>query len=201
MARCLGAHPAYGCGHFKEHQEAARKGWKTRRAAPAFKSEQEHAALSALFGGTISHAHEHPEHAGMVRFKEKSKWYELPRKEWSRLIKEGYAVQREQAREQRAETRQKKQLQAVRKAEYQSVVRAIRASGGIRPYRRGINGKVPEKEEWNDLPRAVKTLNPRGMALDDMADELSSQFPWLYISRGDDLATYLQEQHRRLKSA
>ncbi len=168
MARCIGLHPAYGCGHFKEHQAAARKGWMTRRASATFRGTEDHTALGALFGRPVEAAHEHPEHRGLVRFLHKRKWYELPRAEFRRLVGEGKVLQREQARDARRAERaaaheatyrakQEKQLAAVERAEYQSVVKAIRAHGGIRPNRADARGKIPELEEWRDLPRAVKT--------------------------------------------
>jgi|SRR5579883_2939169 hypothetical protein len=206
MARCIGANPPYGCGHFREHQIAAKKGWITRRAAATFKTTEEHAALAALFGDPIEAAHEHPDHKNMVRFKHKGKWYELPRSEFRRLVEEGKKLQREQAREEKRQARnlqreerykraQDRQLAAVRRAEYQGVVRLIRENHGIHPNRALSNGKIPELEEWQGLPLSVKTRDRRrGLSLDEMATEVRAHFPWLKINNGDDLAEYLKRE-------
>lgn len=196
--RCLGkTNPPYGCGHFREHQEAARKGWLTRRGVQLFKGAPEQEAMSAFFGSKITHAHEHPEHRGMVRFKEKGLWYELPRAVWNSNVREARRAMREQAQEQRYRAREEKRARAVGGERYKEVVRRIRQYGGIRPYRQGLNGKVPEKEEWNDLPRSVKTLDRRrGFALDDMAQAISEEFG-LRLEHGEDLARYLQAGARR----
>lgn len=206
MARCLGADPPYGCKHFKEHQEAARKGWLTRRHGPAFRGTEEHRALSKLFGSPVEAAHEHPEHRGQVRFKHEGKWYELPKGEFKRLVGEGRKLEREEAREQRHAEKertqeeryraaQERQVKAARKAEYQSVVKRIRQLGGIRPYKGGH-----EAEEFRDLPRAVKTRDTRrGVALDDAAATLHEEMPWLRIENDTDLQRYLEKEHRNQK--
>lgn len=135
--------------------------------------------------------------------------YELPRGEFRRLVSEGMKAQRAEEREhvraererRRYEGAEERQLYAARRAEYQSVIKRIRALGGIRPYRAPSTGKQksPELEEWRDLPRAVKTRNMQcGRAADDIAQTIREEFPWLNIERDSDLAAYLKnEQYRR----
>lgn len=204
MARCLGPNSPYGCGHHDEHVEAAKKGWLHRRRGML--SEHEHRAVSALFG-PIEQAHEHKSHKGQIAFKQEGKWYELPRARFRQLVSEGVKAQRaeerEQARQEKAQQRyegaQERQLQAARRAEYQSVVRRIRQMGGIRPYRaNSTGGKTPEEEEWKSLPRSVKTRDSRrGAALDDMAQSMNEEYPWLKLETGEDLRNYLGDKRNQ----
>jgi hypothetical protein len=151
----------------------------------------------------------------MIRFKNASKWWELPKREFNWLVQEGEnhirdqeraskKAERDAAKAQQVEEKQKlqeehyklaqeRQLSAARKAEYQSVVRRIRQMGGIRPFRTsGTTGKTPELEEWKDLPRSVKTRDQRrGFALDDIAQSINEEYPWLHLANGDDLWSYL----------
>lgn len=222
MARCLGDNPPYGCGHFKEHQEAARKGWITRRHGTRFAGTNAHKALTALFGEEVSHAHTHPEHKGLIRFKNAGKWYELPKAEFTRLTHEGQRFLREQShaekkseretakaasaeekgriREESARQAQERQVLAARKAEYKSVTRRIRQMGGIRPYRENATtGKTPELEEWRDLPKSVKTSDrSKGFAPDDMAQAINEEYPWLRLETGSDLGSYLENEKRKI---
>lgn len=193
--RCLGAKdPPYGCGHFKEHQEAARKGWATRRGVQLFKGSAQQEAISFALGSKISHAHEHPSHAGLIRFKDRGQWYELPTAVWNEQVRAAREGMRAEAAEQRDRARKEKDARRQGEQQYKDVVRTIRQYGGIRPYRRAMNGKVPEKEEWNELPRSVKTLDMRrGMALDDMASVISNQYG-LRLDTGNDLARYLERR-------
>lgn len=196
--RCLGkANPPYGCGHFREHQEAARKGWATRRGVQLFKGAAQQEAIAYLYKAKITHAHEHPSHAGVVRFRQSGQWYELPIAAWNEDVRVARRAMREEVGEARYRARKEKEARAEDENRYKLVVRRIRQYGGIRPYRKGINGKVPELEEWRDLPRSVKTLDTRrGFALDDMAQSISAEFG-LRLEHGEDLARYLQAGARR----
>lgn len=196
MARCLGK-LVWPCDHEQKHREAALLGWRRRHGAAGYRSDEEVAAFSAFAGHKVERAHTHPSHSGLVRFKYKSKWYELPTREWNNLVKEGKRTQRANAREESYQRAQERQLRNARAAEYKNVVRRIRQIGGIRPNRALSNGKIPELEEWQDLPRAVKTRDTRrGFALDDIAPAIAEEFPWLRVERGDDLAAYLQREAR-----
>lgn len=217
MARCLGENPPYGCAHHLEHVAAAKKAWQTRRAGVSFAGTRQHKALSALFGEEISHAHDAPEHKGMMRFKHGGKWYELPKAEFNRLVHEGEQLQREQEREQKAAERntakaqkeeerarlaeqrimaqQERQLAAAHKAEYHSVVKRIRQIGGIRPNRPDARGKIPEASEWKALPKSVKTnCKDCGQPVDEMAATISEEFPWLRINNDTELRNFLGDK-------
>ncbi|HEY7413948.1 MAG TPA: hypothetical protein VH593_02050, partial [Ktedonobacteraceae bacterium] len=98
MAYCHGPNSPYGCAHHVQHQEAAKKGWITRRAGTRFAASHEHNAISALFGNEITHAHEHESHKGQIVFKSKGQWYELPKSVFAGFVREGRSLQREQAR-------------------------------------------------------------------------------------------------------
>lgn len=248
MARCLGPNPPYGCGHFKEHQTAARKGWITRRQNAQFLSEEEHAAISAIYGHNVVHAHLHASHKGMVRYKWGNNiWYEVEKETFDELVADGRKLLKEEekarakaakdderrarqherdlaraktieereakkaeikAEKQRAGleryyAREERRAKVSGQAQYKNVVKRLRQMGGIKPNRELSNGKIPELEEWKDLPHAVKTRKRGGVALDDAAATIREEFPELLVERGgrfhpietsDDLAQFLKRK-------
>lgn len=108
--------------------------------------------------------------------------------------------EQERVKAERQRARDLRRHEASGAAQYREVVRHIRASGGIRPNRADSRGKIPELEEWRDLPASVKTRKG-GQALDDIAAEVGREFGDLGIQTGDDLAAYLKSQHRRQVNA
>lgn len=101
MAR-LGSSPlAYGHNHHDEHVAAARKGWLRRRLGTSFAGSNEHRWISRAVG-PVEHAHEHPDHRGLVAFKQQGKWYELPRREFRELVAAGREEERREQAEKKA---------------------------------------------------------------------------------------------------
>lgn len=205
--KCLGK-MQWPCDHHNKHVEAAKKGWQRRRGW-GYLPESEVRAFSFVAGNKVTQAHEHPEHKGQVRFRSGSKWYELPAKQWRELVKAGQAEERHRARQVRQqqgyERSQEADLRREERNQYRAVVREIQQYGGIRPNRRDARGRIPELEEWRELPRSVRTKKGetrKGFALDYVAQSINTQFPRLGIETDEDLRRYLtnyqrRERHRR----
>ncbi len=211
MARCIGPHCPYGWGHPEEHRAAAIKGWRTRREGRRL----QHAArgFSYLTGSQVTQVHQHKQ---TVHFFHEGNFYELPRKEFDRLGREGHKIENAEARkwargiirsahkaekvaeEMRAAKHNPQQLEAARRAEYRAVVRWLK--GRIKPARNPMpksnkpKDKYLEYEEWQELPASVRSIKHGTITMDEAADEIERNFPWLRIHSDNDLIRYLRDK-------
>ena len=201
MARCLGPHCPYGWGHHDEHVAAALKGWRSRREG---RRVQEAArGVNVLFNG-ISQVHQHKR--GHVQFHHEGKFYELPTKEFQRLGREGHKLANKEARaayrkheqiqKDKAAGQNPKQLEMARRSERAAVLKLLK--GRIKPYRnpRPKSNKEKDKylelEEYRELPASVRNMRGGKITLDEAAEEIARDYPWLKIHSENDLIRYLR---------
>jgi hypothetical protein len=117
MARLIcGPGSPYGCGHEEEHRQAALLGWQRRRLGAHFMGSRQQHFLSKVVG-EVQHAHAHPDHPGKIAFKQRDRWYALPRSEWYSLINAGREIDAEERREAK-----RKEAEARAIAEYEHAV-------------------------------------------------------------------------------
>ncbi len=119
---CHGAHSPYGGGHHAEHVAAAKKAWETRRMRYGGPTRSDAEWFRALFPDATN-IHTHPSHKGIVMFRQKGKWYELPEKEYRNLAHEGRAAQHER---DRAIKRAEKQARQERAANERAAIIEVR---------------------------------------------------------------------------
>lgn len=161
-----------------------------RERRTLFRSSSEHTYLSSVVG-TVHDVRRPKSRPGKVVFRQGKKWYELPNAEFSRLVRAGKQIHREEEKEQKAiaryykaleqekaqEDRQQKRaarqaesekrqqermVREMERAEHSEVLSLIREAGGIRRYTRLSNGKEPEQGEYNTLPTHVRARVRRG---------------------------------------
>lgn len=192
MARCLGEH--WPCDHAEKHATAAKLGW-FRRLHGLRLGKGDHVALETL---GFKSAHTDPSHKGLVRFKERGKWFELPRSAFQEIVRAAKDEARQNKTEAQIHDAEERALRVWRKGEHAAVIRRIKQIGGIRPDRipSGSSAKKPPNySEWKNLPKQVRVSNVnKGQALDDVAATIAEEFPELRIERGDDLKRYLEEE-------
>lgn len=187
---CHGVNPPYGCGHHAEHVEAARKGWITRRRnqgqrGTEFEGSEEQRLASIFLGDTVSLAHTHPEHKNTVVFKQKGKWYELPRRTFASFVRGGRETEREQ--QKLAKSRQREQRLELEYRLYQervsnsqsgadafraAVIKGIQRQGGIRSTK-SSSGRTYDRGEVAVLPSSIR--RSKGKLTLDSAREFAQE--------------------------
>lgn len=107
--------------------------------------------------------------------------------------------ERERQRQERAikaaEAQQQKDLRRFEREQYSDVVRVLKHSGGIRPFKtEGAQGKRYMTGEYRDLPSTVRSSKGR-LDMDHAAEAIREEMPWLKIDTPDDLAKFF-DRHR-----
>lgn len=221
---CHGVNAPYGCGHHAEHVEAARKGWITRRRnqgqrGTEFEGSEEQRLTSLFLGDTVSLAHTHPEHKNTVVFKQKGKWYELPKRTFASFVRGGRETEREQQkltkqrkREQRLELENKLYQERVsnqqsRANEFRAaVIKGIQRQGGIRSTSNRATGRTYDRGEVALLPSSIRRSKGK-LTLDsarEFAEELNMAEYGLPISleTPDDFVGFFErDAYRRQQSS
>ena len=195
--RCTGNQCAYGYGHKKEHEEAARKGWRTRRYGEA-------KYLSTAFHGYEVHTHR----GGKVILRDTSddSTFELSRREADEVIRQVRSderlKQKEQRAKERASARADRDLRREQEANtriaarvenelFRNAIAEVVGYGGIRNYKKDANGqRILQEDVWAQIPGYYRArANDRNAkTADEVAAELAENFPYLGINSDSDLA-------------
>ena len=214
MAVCHGPNSPYGCGHHKEHQIAARKGWRTRRRSRAFQGTSEAEALRRSVGDFEGY-HTHRTKSGARRHLVKigGHWFSMPEHEYRGLVTAGRADLRAEKRDKRQAARdallaprrrerearraerhrqeQEKLARRVQRAEHSEVLRVIRANGGIKRNSGGYLHGEYEAIPKHARARAARGVErERGVTMDQAAELVHEHMPWLRIETPRDLLDY-----------
>lgn len=185
----------YGYNHHDEHVRAAKLGWRRRRERIGWRrlTHGEAQYVEAAFGGKFE-LHSHP--GGLfarpryiMRDIESGEHFELSQSEYRGIVKEAQAQERAR---QRAATMTAKDEERERRRSARFEADELRRNlleyvpRGIAPYRER-NGKRPEQEEYQAVPRFFRARKGERLTLDDAALQLSESAPWLNIHSADDL--------------
>lgn len=148
--------------------------------------------------GEIEAAHEHG-HAGTVAFKQRGRWYEMPKREWRELVRAGRGELAEERRAARSARRaelvraaEERMVRAVARAEHADVVRIIKGQGYIRPLSTHSGAyKHGDRAEVRSLPSYL-VRNEGRITLDQAAEYINENMPWLNMEGPNDVLDYFE---------
>lgn len=216
MARlCTGPSSPYGCGHHDEHVRAARLGWRRRRLGASFAGSDDQRRLARVVG-PVEGAHSHPEHRGVIAFKQRGKWYEMPRSEFRRLVQVGREQEQHDRREASRRAREEREIARFREAEakeqrraeleqrreerrreqeqahLRAVSRAERAE--VVKLLRGYGVRLEDQRDRGEyalLPAEVRRKQGR-YTMDTAREQVAINMPWLKMDTPDDLVQFFE---------
>jgi flagellar biosynthesis GTPase FlhF len=222
MARlCSGPSSSYGCGHHEEHVRAARLGWQRRRLGARFAGSRDQASLSRVVG-EVQHAHTHPDHRGVVAFRQRGKWYELPRSEYRRLVAVGREQEAHDRREQALRAREEREIARFREMEAKERRQAEmeqrraernkqRQQAQLRQVARAERSEVVklirqfggvrledarDRGEYALLPAEIRRKDGR-FTMDTAREQVDQHMPWLNLATPDDLVQFFERSRTK----
>jgi hypothetical protein len=222
MARvCTGPASPYGCGHHDQHVAAARLGWRRRRLGAHFMGSRSQSHLARVVG-QVENAHAHPDHRGVVAFKQRGKWYEMPGAEFRRLVGVGRDQEAFDRRETAHKAREAREIAKFRgleekerrgaeiaqrreernrereQAHMRAVSRAER-SEVVKLLREfggvRLEGKQ-DRGEYALLPAEVRRKEGR-YTIDTAREHVMENMPWLNLNTPDDLVQFFERSRTK----
>lgn len=224
MARCLGGNCPYGYGHHDMHVIAGRKSWVTRRRGQRHAAAEEGRLLQHATGKVSALHYHRTARGGRYVFRQGGQYYSLTPDEYRNYVEYGMSVeQAKRSHKDRLERIEQRHLreqernphykrsQARYRAEQEKAARRMdkeerrqvrsMLGGGIKRYRHhDTRGRETEKEEYDrGIPAyfRAKKGERRGYTMDEAAEQLKDNMPWLGIRDANDLREYLTYGRRK----